>query len=51
MGGVIVVGTPEDPQATLDEYLSAIEADRAGLLPAKGLLKKAAKDMQERGLI
>lgn len=51
MGGVIVVGTPEDPQATLDEYLSAIEIDRAGLLPAKGLLNKAAKDMQERGLI
>ena len=51
MGGVIVVGTPENPQATLDEYLAVIETDRGGLLPAKGLLKKAAKDMQERGLI
>ena len=51
MGGVIVVGTPENPQATLDAYLAAIETDRGGLLPAKGLLKKAAKDMEERGLI
>ena len=49
MGGVIVVGTPEDPQATLDEYLAAIETDRGGLLPAKGLLKKAALDMHELG--
>ena len=51
MGGVIVVGTPKDPQATMDEYLAAIETDRAGLLPAKGLLKKATKDMEGWGLI
>ena len=51
MGGVIVVGTPEDPQAILDGYLAAIEEDRGGLLPAKGLLKKAGKDMEAKGLI
>jgi len=51
MGGVIVVGTPEMPQATLDAYLEAIESDRAGLLPAKGLIKKAAKDMEAKGLM
>ena len=51
MGGIVVVGTPEDPQATLDAYLAAIEEDRAGLLPAKGLLKKAGKDMEAKGLM
>ena len=51
MGGVIVVGEPEDPQAILDAYLAAIEEDRANLLPAKGLIKKAGKDMESKGLL
>ncbi len=51
MGGIIVVGTPEDPQATVDAYLAAIETDPAALLPAKELLEQAAQDMQERGFI
>ena len=51
MGGVVVVGKPDDPQAILDGYAEAIESDRAGLLPAKGLLKKAGMDMQEEGLL
>ena len=51
MGGVIVVGQPENAQEILDGYTAAIEEDRAGLLPAKGLLKKAAKDMEANGLL
>jgi len=51
MGGVIVVGEPEDPQAILDAYTAAIEEDRAGLLPAKGLLVKSGRDMEEKGLL
>ena len=51
MGGVIVVGEPEDPGATLDAYLAAIEENRGELLPAKGLLKKARMDMEEKGMV
>ena len=51
MGGVVVVGQPEDPAGTIEKYMAAIEEDRAGLLPAKGLLKKALADMEEKGLV
>ena len=51
LGGIIVVGKPEDPGAILDAYLAAIENDRAGLLPAKGLLKKVRKDMESKDLL
>ena len=51
MGGVIVVGEPEDPVATLDAYMAAIEENRGELLPAKGLLKKARKDMEDKGVV
>ena len=51
MGGVVVVGTPEDPAGTIERYMAAIEQDRAGLLPAKGLLKKALKDMESKGMV
>ena len=51
MGGVIVVGKPEDPGAILDAYLTSIESDRANLLPAKGLIKKVRKDMESKGLL
>lgn len=50
MGGVIVVGKPEDPGAILDAYMASIETDRSNL-PAKGLLKKVRKDMESKGLL
>ena len=51
MGGIVVVGQPENPGQILDDYTAAIETDRAGLLPAKGLLKKARKDMEDKSLL
>lgn len=50
MGGVIVVGTSENPGAILDAYLAAIETDKS-MLPAKGLLKKVRADMESKGLV
>ncbi len=50
MGGIIVVGKPEDPSAILDSYLATLETDRSNL-PAKGLLKKLRKDMESKGLL
>ena len=51
MGGVIVVGQPENPGQIIDDYLAAIETDRAGLLPAKGLLKDARTSLEEQGML
>ena len=48
MGGGIVVGNPDDTAAILDAYTAAIETDRAGLLPAKGLIKKLGKEIEGR---
>lgn len=50
MGGVIVVGKPENAGDILDAYMATIETDRSNL-PAKGLLKKVRKDMEKRGMI
>lgn len=50
MGGIIVVGKPEDPVAILDGYLATLETDKENL-PAKGLIKKIKKDMEEKGFI
>lgn len=50
MGGIIVVGKPENPSDILDQYLASIDDDRSNL-PAKGLLKKLRKDMEEKGLL
>ncbi len=50
MGGIIVVGQPEDPSAILDGYMATLESDRSNL-PAKGLLKKLRKDMEKKGLL
>jgi plastocyanin len=50
MGGIIVVGKPDDPEAIIDAYLASIETDRSAL-PAKGLLKKLRRDMESKGLI
>ena len=51
MGGIIVVGKPDNPARIIEDYLASIETDRAGLLPAKGLLKKLRKDMEAKGLL
>lgn len=50
MGGIIVVGNPENPSAILDAYLATLETDKSNL-PAKGLLKKLRKDMEKKGLL
>lgn len=50
MGGIIVVGKPEDPVAILDGYLATLETEKENL-PAKGLIKKIKKDMEAKGLI
>ncbi len=50
MGGGIVVGDIEDPEAIFDQYKEAIKAD-GSLKPAKGLLKKLKKEMKKRKLL
>ncbi|MEO0421198.1 MAG: plastocyanin/azurin family copper-binding protein [Pseudomonadota bacterium] len=50
MGGVIVVGKPDDPNAIIDAYTAAIETDPSSK-PAKGLLKKLRVDMESKGLL
>lgn len=50
MGGVIVVGKPENASDILDAYMASIETDRSNL-PAKGLLKKVRKDMETKGIL
>lgn len=50
MGGAIVVGTPENPGAIIDAYLAAIEEDRSAL-PAKGILRKLRRDLEEKDMI
>jgi len=50
MGGIVVVGKPDDPGAIIDAYLATLETDKTNL-PAKGLLKKLRKDMESKGLL
>lgn len=50
MGGVIVVGEPEDAGAILDAYMANTDEEPANL-PARGLLKKVRAEMEERGLM
>lgn len=50
MGGIIVVGKPENPSDILDAYTASIDTDRSNL-PAKGLLKKLRKDMEGKDLL
>ncbi len=50
MGGVILVGTPSDIEGVIDAYLAEIEKDKS-LLPAKGLLKKFKKQLQQEGIL
>ena len=50
MGGLIVVGDPEDPGAILDDYTQKAESNPENL-PALGLIKKLRADMVEKGMI
>jgi pseudoazurin len=50
MGGIIVVGQPEDPGAIIDRYMEITE-EMPEHLPARGLLKKLRKDMEAKGMI
>lgn len=50
MGGVIVVGKPDNIEAIIDEYMKSTEVDKT-TLPAVGLLKKLKKDLKAKGLI
>ncbi|MEM0922086.1 MAG: plastocyanin/azurin family copper-binding protein [Pseudomonadota bacterium] len=50
MGGVITVGTPDDPGGILDRYLASTEVVKKNL-PARGLIKKVRKEMEERGMV
>lgn len=49
MGGVIMVGQPENAMETAMAYLEKVETEKGNLLPAKGLLKKFIKDLESRG--
>lgn len=50
MGGVVVVGQPENLSDIVDEYLAIIAEKRGNLLPAKGLMKKAGKAIEAKAL-
>lgn len=52
MGGVIVVGKPENPEALIDDYMARTgKPENKITLPARGLLKKLKKDMKKKGLL
>lgn len=48
MGGVIVVGQPEDAREVAEAYLAKVDSMKGNLLPAKGLLKKFIKELESR---
>lgn len=50
MGGVLLVGNPSGIEGTIDAYMAEIENDKS-LLPAKGLLKKFKKHLQQEGIL
>ncbi len=49
MGGIIVVGQPEDAMEIANAYLAKVDKLKGNLLPAKGLLKKFIKELESRG--
>ncbi len=49
MGGIIVVGEPEDPAGIVDRYMEITE-EMTEHLPARGLLKDLRAELEERGL-
>ncbi|MDD1781587.1 plastocyanin/azurin family copper-binding protein [Enterovibrio sp. ZSDZ35] len=50
MGGILLVGNPDDIGGIIDAYFEEIQKDKS-LLPAKGLLKKFRKHLQKEGLL
>ncbi len=50
MGGIIVVGQPENPGETIDAYLQSANENTENL-PAIGLLKDLRADMEEKGML
>ncbi len=49
MGGVIMVGQPDNAMETVSAYLETVDAQKGNLLPAKGLLKKFSKALESKG--
>lgn len=49
MGGIIVVGNPEDPAGIVDRYME-ITLEMTQHLPARGLLKDLRAELEARGL-
>ncbi|MEL6198287.1 MAG: plastocyanin/azurin family copper-binding protein [Pseudomonadota bacterium] len=50
MGGILVVGTPDDPEAIIDAYMASTEVNKVNL-PARGLLKQLRKALKEKGMM
>lgn len=48
LGGVIVVGQPENARQTAEAYLETVNTRKGNLLPAKGLLKKFFEELESR---
>jgi pseudoazurin len=49
MGGIIVVGSPEDPSGIVDRYME-VTLEQTQHLPARGLLKDLREELAARGL-
>lgn len=49
MGGIIVVGSPENPAGIVDRYMEITE-EMTQHLPARGLLKDLREELETRGL-
>ncbi|MEM9781281.1 MAG: plastocyanin/azurin family copper-binding protein [Pseudomonadota bacterium] len=50
MGGILVVGSPENPGAILDAYMASTDVNRANL-PARGLIKRLRQELEDRGML
>jgi len=49
MGGIIVVGSPDDPSGIVDRYME-VTLEQTQHLPARGLLKDLREELAARGL-
>ncbi|MGF1553419.1 MAG: plastocyanin/azurin family copper-binding protein [Paracoccaceae bacterium] len=50
MGGIVVVGEPENPGELIQSYMDST-TEHTQNLPARGLLKDLREDMEEKGMI
>ncbi|MEM6355227.1 MAG: plastocyanin/azurin family copper-binding protein [Pseudomonadota bacterium] len=50
MGGIIVVGTPDDAGAIIDAYMASTDSNKSNL-PARGLLKKLRQELDAKGML